>query len=233
VSELPDHYKTLQVDDEAEFEVIQAAYRRLARKYHPDAGGGPEAAARMATLNVAWEVLRDVERRAVYDAERRRARLGIRAAWAGPERRPPAAPSASPAGAPSPTGGGVGGDPPWPEGDLRRTREPRAESTSPDWTSGRSTAGGGYDPATMRTAQGEGAAGPPPGKPSGSVLNFGRYAGWSLGEVARHDLEYLEWLDRAPIGRQYQAELDQLLRAAGRRRSAAQDEERRGLFRRR
>ena len=35
------------------------------------------------------------------------------------------------------------------------------------------------------------------------VLNFGRYAGWSLGEVARHDLEYIEWLDRAPIGRNY------------------------------
>ena len=44
--------------------------------------------------------------------------------------------------------------------------------------------------------------GPPPGRPSGSVLNFGRYAGWSLGEIARHDLEYIEWLDRAPIGRQ-------------------------------
>ena len=85
----------------------------------------------------------------------------------------------------------------------------------------------------MRTPQGEGAAGPPPGNPSGSVLNFGRYAGWSLGEIARRDLEYLEWLDRAPIGRQYQAELDQLLRAAGRRRSVAQDEDRRGLFRRR
>jgi hypothetical protein len=187
----------------------------------------------MTTLNVAWEVLRDVERRAAYDTERRRARLGIRAVWTAPERGSPAASPAAPPGPADPSSTGAGGDPPWPEGDLRRTRQPRAESTSPHWTSGRSTAGGGYDPATMRTAQGHGAAGPPPGKPSGSVLNFGRYASWSLGEIARHDLEYLEWLDRAPIGRQYQAELDQLLRAAGRRRSAAQDEERRGLFRRR
>jgi DnaJ-class molecular chaperone len=34
--DLPDHYKVLQVDSEAEEEVIQAAYRRLAQKYHPD-----------------------------------------------------------------------------------------------------------------------------------------------------------------------------------------------------
>jgi hypothetical protein len=86
----------------------------------------------------------------------------------------------------------------------------------------------------MRTADGEGAAGPPPGQPSGSVLNFGRYAGWSLGEVARADPDYLEWLDRMAIGRQYRDELDALLRRAGRRRTADADAtERRGLFRRR
>ena len=43
-----DPYKTLQVDSEAEDEVIQAAYRRLARKYHPDLAETPDAAARMA-----------------------------------------------------------------------------------------------------------------------------------------------------------------------------------------
>ncbi len=42
----PDPYKILQVDPEAEDEVIVAAYRRLARKYHPDVAAGPEAAAR-------------------------------------------------------------------------------------------------------------------------------------------------------------------------------------------
>ena len=60
----------------------------------------------------------------------------------------------------------------------------------------------------MRAADGVGAAGPPPGRPSGTVLNFGRYAGWSLGEVARTDLEYIEWLDRVPIGRNYRQEVD-------------------------
>ena len=79
-----------------------------------------------------------------------------------------------------------------------------------------------------------GAAGPPPGNPSGSVITFGRYVGWSLGEIARRDLEYIEWLDRMPIGRPYRGEIDAILRAAGRRRTAVVgDPERRGLFRRR
>jgi hypothetical protein len=104
---------------------------------------------------------------------------------------------------------------------------------SRDWTSGRSTVGGGFD-ESMRRPQGHGAAGPPPGPPSGSVLNFGRYSGWSLGEIARRDIEYIEWLDRTPIGRTYRDELDAILRTAGRRQSASTDAtERRGLFRRR
>jgi hypothetical protein len=105
---------------------------------------------------------------------------------------------------------------------------------SRDWTSGRSGAGGGYDASTMRKSEGEGAAGPPPGRPSGSVLKVGRYAGWSIGEIARTDLDYLEWLDRMAIGRQYRDEIDQVLRKAGRRRSApAEAADRHGLFRRR
>jgi hypothetical protein len=86
----------------------------------------------------------------------------------------------------------------------------------------------------MRKSEGEGAAGPPPGNPSGSVLKFGRYAGWSIGELARKDLEYLEWLDRMAIGRAYRDEIDVVLRRAGRRKSAtAEAANRHGLFRRR
>ncbi len=86
----------------------------------------------------------------------------------------------------------------------------------------------------MATAQAVASAGPPPGNPSGSVLNFGRYVGWSLGEIGRHDVEYIEWLDRTPIGRIYQVELDEILRTQGRRVSAAPAEDTtRGLFRRR
>ena len=104
---------------------------------------------------------------------------------------------------------------------------------SRDWVSGRSSVGGKYDPS-MRTADGTGAAGRPPGNPSGSVMNFGRYSGWSLGEIGRSDLEYLEWLDRMPIGRPYRDEIDAILRQSGRRRSAEADKrDKPGLFRRR
>jgi curved DNA-binding protein CbpA len=64
---------------------------------------------------------------------------------------------------------------------------------------------------------GTGAAGPPPGRPSGSVLPFGRHIGWSLGEIARIDPGYLEWLEERPQGRPYLAEIDALLRRIGRR----------------
>jgi curved DNA-binding protein CbpA len=204
-----DPYKTLQVDPEAEDEVIVAAYRRLARKYHPDVAAGAEAAARMAALNAAWELIGEPARRAAFDRGR-----AIQAAL---DR---AAESRAGEG-----GSGAG----QPAGAPRR--EP--ETVSRDWTTGRSSVGGGYDPS-MRTADGEGAAGRPPGDPSGTVLGFGRYAGWSLGEISRSDLEYIEWLDRTPIGRPYREEIDAILREAGRRRSADADRtDRRGLFRRR
>jgi curved DNA-binding protein CbpA len=201
-----DPYKTLQVDPEAEDEVIAAAYRRLARKYHPDTTAGDPAtaaaaSARMTALNAAWELIGDRARRAAFDRARVvRAALSRRASDEGAD-----------AGAASP--------PP--------------DVVSRDWTSGRSSTGSGYD-ASMRRPDADGAAGPPPGDPSGSVLTFGRYVGWSLGEIGRRDLEYIEWLDRMPIGRPYRDEIDAILRRTGRRRSAEADAtDRRGLFRRR
>jgi curved DNA-binding protein CbpA len=221
----PDAYKVLQVDSEAEDEVIQAAYRRLAQKYHPDRLPDAEGKARMVAINAAWELIGDPARRAAYDRER----AATRSAAPGPGTTPrPAASRSSaphqPAAGSTPPGGSAGA--------AQRERPP--ESVSSDWTSGRSSTGGGYDPRTMRSAEGHAAAGPPPGNPSGSVLTFGRYAGWSLGEIARRDVEYLEWLDRMAIGRQYRDEIDALLRRAGRRKSAAAEAaDRRGLFRRR
>jgi curved DNA-binding protein CbpA len=212
-----DAYKVLQVDPEAEDEVIQAAYRRLARKYHPDLAAGPEAAPRMAAINAAWELIGKPKARAAYDDARE----------ASSAAQPIARAARESASKPGPGQSRSRTD----ERPQSARRQP--ETVSRDWTSGRSTHGGGFD-ATMRSAEGLGAAGPPPGRPSGSVLNFGRYSSWSLGEVARHDLEYIEWLDRAPIGRIYREEVDAILRAAGRRRSApAEATDRRGLFRRR
>lgn len=67
-------YKVLQVDREAEPEVIDAAYRRLAVKYHPDKDPSASATARMAEINAAYEILKDPRRRAAYDHEHERAR---------------------------------------------------------------------------------------------------------------------------------------------------------------
>jgi curved DNA-binding protein CbpA len=55
-------------------------------------------------------------------------------------------------------------------------------------------------------------AGPPQGTPFGPVLRFGRYEGWTLGQVARVDRPWLEWLRRVPAGRGLKDEIDAVLR---------------------
>ena len=62
----PDYYAVLQVDPQAEKEVIQAAYRRLAAKYYPDVDPSLGASERMKLLNAAYEVLSDPEKRKAY-----------------------------------------------------------------------------------------------------------------------------------------------------------------------
>jgi hypothetical protein len=70
-----DLYEVLQVSPRAEPEVIQAAYRRLALKYHPDTNSqAPTALQRMTELNRAYEVLSDPSKRAAYDRKISRAR---------------------------------------------------------------------------------------------------------------------------------------------------------------
>ena len=68
----PDYYTILQVDPRAEPEVIQAAYRRLAAKHHPDVDPSPEAMERMKLLNAACEVLPDPVKRREHDMSRLR-----------------------------------------------------------------------------------------------------------------------------------------------------------------
>jgi curved DNA-binding protein CbpA len=54
-------------------------------------------------------------------------------------------------------------------------------------------------------------AGPPRGTPFGPVVRLGRYEGWTLGQVARVDRPWLEWLRRSPAGRGLKDEIDAVL----------------------
>ena len=67
---LPDYYETLQVSVNADPEIIQAAYRKLSLKYHPDRNYDAGAESMMKALNQAYEILSDANRRKEYDASR-------------------------------------------------------------------------------------------------------------------------------------------------------------------
>jgi curved DNA-binding protein len=62
-----DYYKTLGVARGASDDEIKKAYRKLARKYHPDVSKEPDAKNRFQDVSEAYETLRDKEKRAAYD----------------------------------------------------------------------------------------------------------------------------------------------------------------------
>ncbi|MEI6044897.1 MAG: DnaJ domain-containing protein [Chloroflexota bacterium] len=66
---LIDYYRILQIHEEAEAEVVQAAYRTLSKKYHPDTNKEAHAEERMKQLNEAYAVLGDEQLRAEYDRQ--------------------------------------------------------------------------------------------------------------------------------------------------------------------
>ena len=98
-----DYYKTLGLAPTASEDEVRKAYRKLARKYHPDVSKEADAEVKMRDINEANDVLRDKEKRAAYDA------LAARVAAGG---------SASGSGA---GGGGFQPPPGWDEGfEFRR-----------------------------------------------------------------------------------------------------------------
>jgi curved DNA-binding protein CbpA len=177
-----DLYRVLQVDPSANQLVIQAAYRVLAQIFHPDVSGDE---AEMKRINAAWEVLGDPRRRKQYDIERVGRHLGVVERMSTPS---PATDRAQPAAAPrtAPAGTDVAAG--------ARTSGTPVEASVPD---------------AMRRPTDH--AGSPPGRPFGPVLRFGRYDGWSLGEIAGVDRPYLEWLRRAPAGRGLADAIDAVL----------------------
>ena len=99
---IQDYYATLGVERGASSDEIQRAYRKLARKHHPDIDKTPGSTQRFAQINEAHEVLIDPEKRKRYDA------LGAR--WKdGEEFRPPPEWESSFGGARAPRGAHEGG----------------------------------------------------------------------------------------------------------------------------
>ncbi|MGH2393092.1 MAG: DnaJ domain-containing protein [Candidatus Limnocylindria bacterium] len=140
-----DAYRTLQVVPDADDFVIEAAFRVLARRYHPDGHKGD--AARMAEINRAYDLLRTPIRRRRYDRERQLTPVG-----------------------------------------------PGRASVQPPPTNGYAHA------ATNGNRH-----------VSFDVVDFGRYEGWTLKDLAKHDPDYLRWLSRSSGGVRYRNQIHVLL----------------------
>ena len=74
--EFKDYYKILGVDADADGKAIKAAYRRLARKYHPDVSAEENAEHQFKEVSEAYEVLKDKDKRAEYDMLRQHGGAG-------------------------------------------------------------------------------------------------------------------------------------------------------------
>ena len=149
-----DPYQVLQVSPGAEQEVLHAAFRALAMKYHPDRDASARAARRMMELNQAYAMVREPALRTQYDRSRKTARARFDAASVPPMNGRMAPP-----------------------------------------------------PPQQRTVRG-GAA-----DANATRLDAGRYAGWSLKDLANHDPDYLKWLSRHSSGLRYRKEISLILGA--------------------
>jgi curved DNA-binding protein CbpA len=159
VPETRDPYLILQLHPSALPELVEAAYRTLARLHHPDHSEAPDADAAMADLNWAYATLREPALRAAYDKTK----------------------VAIPVDAHEPV-----------------TRQPAVASTS----------------LSQRVAEAAAAAAErDAGGSAATTLDFGRYAGMSLREIARIEPGYLEWLRRHSSGLRYRHQIDQVLAA--------------------
>jgi len=64
-----DHYDTLEVSHLAAHDVIEARFRALCKTFHPDVNPAPDAEERMKQINLAWDILKDEQKRSVFHKE--------------------------------------------------------------------------------------------------------------------------------------------------------------------
>lgn len=64
---MTDYYKILEINKDASSDEIKKAYRKLALKYHPDHNKSPDASEKFKSINEAYEILSDSEKRKIYD----------------------------------------------------------------------------------------------------------------------------------------------------------------------
>jgi curved DNA-binding protein CbpA len=147
-----DPYQILQVSPSAEQEVLHAAFRALAMKYHPDRDSSARASRRMMELNQAYAMVREPVLRAQFDKSTRAARVPFDAASVPPMN-------------------------------------------------------GRQAPPTMQRRGSASAA----ANASATKLESGRYAGWTLKDLAGHDPDYLKWLARHSSGLRYRKEISLIL----------------------
>ena len=72
---MTDHYTTLGLNSAATLADIKKAFRQKASFYHPDRNTADDAAARFRSVQEAYDVLSDLEKRQAYDDNRRRSLL--------------------------------------------------------------------------------------------------------------------------------------------------------------
>ncbi len=208
-----DPYRILGVPRDATPDAIKRRWRELAREHHPDRAAGDDPAqerltSRMARINAAYDVLRDPVRRARHDASPAARRAGARAAGDAPDGpREAAGP-----GRPHPPGP----PPPPPTRPVTGRFDTSAAYRARD-----ATVGGGPTPLRgqgpadrrhrphdndLRASTPTGpvrrrrTASPPPlptlEESRATVLEFGRFHGWTLGDVADREPTYVDWIAR-------------------------------------
>jgi curved DNA-binding protein CbpA len=161
-----DYYKILEVDPEADPEVIAAAYRVLAKAVRAKGDLQESDEVRLAELNLAYAVLSNPAQRRAFDARRLPDTVAVGPGYA------------------------------YGNGHLN------GNAHAAD-TAARLAAGA----LSERIAAGL------HGESLGELtINFGRYAGWTLSEIAQSDPEYLQWLSRHSSGIRYRSAILRLLR---------------------